>query len=118
MALELEARAVDIRPTSSISSSTRSRSASTTASYTPFKVKQISTTLDEYVYTPGRHKLIEGEVESGKCYHPRARPIWQIIVASSGDTNANAKSSAVQAQSRPHTCRVPEKIHRHVGVGR
>ena len=30
---------------------------------TPFKVKQISTTLDEYVYTPD-DKLVEGEVES------------------------------------------------------
>lgn len=34
---------------------------------TPFKVKQISTTLDEYRYTPG-DRLIEGEVESGKLY--------------------------------------------------
>lgn len=34
---------------------------------TPFKVKQISTTLDEYVYTPD-DKLIEGEVEMGKRY--------------------------------------------------
>ena len=34
---------------------------------TPFKVKQISTTLDEYVYTPD-DKLVEGEIESGKRY--------------------------------------------------
>ncbi len=34
---------------------------------TPFKVKQISTTLDEYVYTSDDH-LIEGEVETGKRY--------------------------------------------------
>jgi type I restriction enzyme R subunit len=34
---------------------------------TPFKVKQISTTLDEYVYTPD-DKLIEGDVETGKIY--------------------------------------------------
>jgi type I restriction enzyme, R subunit len=34
---------------------------------TPFKVKQISTTLDEYVYTPD-DRLIEGEVETGKRY--------------------------------------------------
>jgi type I restriction enzyme R subunit len=34
---------------------------------TPFKVKQISTTLDEYVFTPD-DKLIEGVVESGKLY--------------------------------------------------
>jgi len=34
---------------------------------TPFKVKQISTTLDEYVYTPD-DTLIEGVIESGKRY--------------------------------------------------
>ncbi len=34
---------------------------------TPFKVKQIATTLDEYVYTPD-DTLIEGEIESGKRY--------------------------------------------------
>jgi type I restriction enzyme, R subunit len=34
---------------------------------TPFRVKQISTTLDEYVYTSD-DKLIEGEIESGKRY--------------------------------------------------
>lgn len=34
---------------------------------TPFKVKQISTTLDEYVYTSD-DQLIEGEIESGKRY--------------------------------------------------
>ena len=34
---------------------------------TPFKVKQISTTLDEYLYTPD-DKLIEGEIETGKRY--------------------------------------------------
>ncbi len=34
---------------------------------TPFKVKQISTTLDEYVYTSD-DQLIEGEVEEGKIY--------------------------------------------------
>jgi type I restriction enzyme, R subunit len=34
---------------------------------TPFKVKQISTTLDEYVYTPD-DRLIEGEVETGRRF--------------------------------------------------
>ena len=34
---------------------------------TPFKVRQISTTLDEYVYTPD-DQLIEGEVETGRRY--------------------------------------------------
>ena len=34
---------------------------------TPFKVKQISTTLDDYVYTPD-DELIEGKIEIGKRY--------------------------------------------------
>jgi type I restriction enzyme, R subunit len=34
---------------------------------TPFKVKQIATTLDDYVYTPD-DKIVEGEVEEGKRY--------------------------------------------------
>lgn len=34
---------------------------------TPFKVKQIATTLDEYVYTSDDY-LIEGEIEEGKRY--------------------------------------------------
>jgi len=34
---------------------------------TPFKVKQISTTLDEYVYTSD-DMVIEGEIETGKLY--------------------------------------------------
>lgn len=34
---------------------------------TPFKVKRIKTTLDEYVYTSDDH-VIEGEVEEGKIY--------------------------------------------------
>ncbi len=34
---------------------------------TPFRVKQISTTLDEYVYTPD-DTIVEGEIETGKIY--------------------------------------------------
>jgi type I restriction enzyme R subunit len=34
---------------------------------TPFKVKQISTTLDEYVYTPD-DSVVEGEIEEGRRY--------------------------------------------------
>jgi type I restriction enzyme R subunit len=34
---------------------------------TPFKVKQIQTTLDEYVYVPD-DELIEGDVEGGRVY--------------------------------------------------
>jgi type I restriction enzyme R subunit len=34
---------------------------------TPFKVKQIATTLDEYVYTPD-DRVVEGDIEAGKRY--------------------------------------------------
>jgi type I restriction enzyme R subunit len=34
---------------------------------TPFKVKQIATTLDDYVWTPD-DKVVEGEIEEGKRY--------------------------------------------------
>ncbi len=37
---------------------------------TPFRVKQISTTLDEYVYTPD-DTVVEGEVEAGKRYEEK-----------------------------------------------
>ena len=37
---------------------------------TPFKVKQISTTLDEYVYTPD-DTIIEGDIEEGKRYEEK-----------------------------------------------
>ncbi len=34
---------------------------------TPFKVKQISTTLDDYIYTPG-DRVMEGEIETARRY--------------------------------------------------
>jgi type I restriction enzyme, R subunit len=34
---------------------------------TPFKVRQIATTLDEYVYTP-EDRVVEGEIEEGRRY--------------------------------------------------
>ena len=37
---------------------------------TPFRVKQIATTLDDYVYTPD-DELVEGEIEPGKRYEEK-----------------------------------------------
>jgi type I restriction enzyme R subunit len=34
---------------------------------TPFKVKRISTTMDDYVYTSD-DEVVEGEVQEGKIY--------------------------------------------------
>ena len=37
---------------------------------TPFRVKQIATTLDDYVYTPD-DRLVEGEIEAGRRYEEK-----------------------------------------------
>lgn len=37
---------------------------------TPFKVKQIATTMDDYVYTPD-DMVVEGEIEAGKRYEEK-----------------------------------------------
>jgi type I restriction enzyme, R subunit len=37
---------------------------------TPFKVKQIATTLDEYVYTPD-DQVVQGDIEAGRRYEER-----------------------------------------------
>lgn len=37
---------------------------------TPFKVRQIATTLDEYVYTPD-DQVVEGEIETGRRYEEK-----------------------------------------------
>ena len=37
---------------------------------TPFKVKQIGTTLDDYVYTPDDH-VVQGDIEAGKRYEEK-----------------------------------------------
>jgi type I restriction enzyme, R subunit len=37
---------------------------------TPFRVKQIATTLDEYVYTPD-DQVVEGEIEEGRRYEEK-----------------------------------------------
>ena len=35
---------------------------------TPFKVKQVATTMDEYIYAPGDGVVVQGDVEPGKLY--------------------------------------------------
>ena len=46
---------------------------------TPFRVKQIATTLDEYVYTPD-DAVVEGEIEAGRLYNEAdfARSVIEI----------------------------------------
>ena len=75
---------------------------------TPFKVKQIATTLDEYVYTPD-DKLVEGEVEAGKRYEesdfnqhhrdPRARSAPREAVHGRRSTSARRRWSSAPRRS-------------------
>ena len=66
---------------------------------TPFKVKQISTTLDEYIYTPDDF-VIEGDLEAGKLYAEkdfnksieiRARELERVKIFM-GDIDQNEKT--------------------------
>ncbi len=49
------------------STSTRSKKASSDGFLTPFKVRRLKTSLDEYIYTSD-DTIIEGEIEEGKVY--------------------------------------------------
>jgi len=66
---------------------------------TPFRVKQIQTTLDYYVYTPD-DQVVEGEIEAGKLYdEPDFNRIIEIkereqkrVEIFLGEINQNAKT--------------------------
>jgi superfamily II DNA or RNA helicase len=59
---------------------------------TPFRVKQIATTLDDYVYTPD-DTLVEGEIEAGKRY---TEPDFNRII----EIGPREKKHRVQADHR------------------
>ena len=48
---------------------------------TPFKVKRIKTTLDDYIYTSD-DQIIEGEIEARKSYPPAWMPAISAILSS------------------------------------
>ncbi len=77
---------------------------------TPFKVKQISTTLDEYVYTPD-DKVIEGEIEDGQAL--RRKPTSTRSSRSrSAKRTASSSSWSRSTRARRRWCSAPRRTTR------
>jgi len=86
---------------------------------TPFKVKQIATTLDDYVYTPD-DTLIEGEVEEGKRYieddfnrviEIRAREAYRVKLFM--DTIDQGQKTLVFCANQNHALAVRDLINQY-----
>jgi len=71
---------------------------------TPFKVKQFTTGLDEYTYTPD-DQLVEGEIESGRTY--TEADINRIIEIPEREAMPRREDAGLlrHAGSRPHRAR-------------
>ena len=89
---------------------------------TPFKVKRIQTTMDEYVYTPD-DEVLEGEVEEGKVYagsdfnkniviEARERKIVQLMLE---NINPNEKT-IVFCANQAHAAMVRDLINQESPV--
>ena len=77
---------------------------------TPFKVKQIATTLDDYVWTPD-DKVVEGEIEEGKRYGSRSstapsrsKSASAIASSCSWTRSTSARRRWCSAQRSPRGC--------------
>lgn len=86
---------------------------------TPFKVKRIKTTLDDYIYTSD-DQIIEGEIEEGKVYTesdfnriieilPRERTRIQIFM-NNADQNEKA---IIFCASQPHAAIVRDLVNQY-----
>ena len=86
---------------------------------TPFKVKRIKTTLDDYIYTPD-DQVIEGEIEEGKIYiEPDFNRIIEIkereakrVKIFLEDVNQNEKS-IVFCATQDHAAAVRDLINQN-----
>jgi type I restriction enzyme R subunit len=86
---------------------------------TPFKVKRISTTLDDYIYTSDDN-LIEGEIEEGKLYTEddfnkiieiKAREAKRVLVYMD-DANQNEKA-IIFCASQEHAAAVRDLVNQY-----
>ena len=86
---------------------------------TPFKVKRIQTTLDEYIYTSD-DKLIEGEIEEGRIYkEPDFNKIIEIKERESkrvkiymDDSNQNEKA-IIFCATQQHAAAVRDLVNQY-----
>jgi len=91
---------------------------------TPFKVKRINTTIDDYIYTPD-DTVIEGEVEEGKLYEEKdfnrkivipARERYRVK-AFMKDANENEKT-IIFCASQAHAAMVRDMVNQNKKISK
>ena len=89
---------------------------------TPFKVKRISTTIDDYIYTPD-DKVLDGEIEQGKLYEEKdfnrkivipARERYRVK-AFMDDANENDKT-IIFCATQSHAAMVRDMVNQYKKV--
>jgi len=86
---------------------------------TPFKVKRIKTTLDDYIYT-NDDEIIEGKIEEGKIYkEPDFNRIIEIeeretkrVRVFMDDANSNEKS-IIFCANQPHAAKIRDLVNQY-----
>ena len=91
---------------------------------TPFKVKRISTTLDDYIYTPD-DEVVDGEIEEGKLYEEKdfnrkivipARERYRVK-AFMDDANENEKT-IIFCATQAHAAMVRDMVNQYKKISK
>jgi type I restriction enzyme, R subunit len=91
---------------------------------TPFKVKRINTTIDDYIYT-NEDKVVDGEIEEGKLYEEkdfnskiviRARERYRVK-AFMDDANENDKT-IIFCASQVHAAMVRDMVNQYKKISK
>lgn len=91
---------------------------------TPFKVKRITTTLDDYIYTPD-DKVVDGEIEEGKLYEEKdfnrkivipARERYRVK-AFMDDANENEKT-IIFCATQQHAAMVRDMVNQNKKISK
>jgi len=91
---------------------------------TPFKVKRINTTIDDYIYTPD-DTVVEGEIEEGKLYEEKdfnrtivipARELYRVK-AFMKDANENEKT-IIFCASQAHAAMVRDMVNQNKKISK
>lgn len=91
---------------------------------TPFKVKRINTTIDDYIYTPD-DTVVEGEIEEGKLYEEKdfnrkivipARERYRVK-AFMKDANENEKT-IIFCASQAHAAMVRDMVNQNKKISK
>jgi type I restriction enzyme R subunit len=91
---------------------------------TPFKVKRINTTIDDYIYTP-EDTVVEGEIEEGRLYEEKdfnqkivipARERYRVK-AFMNDANENEKT-IIFCASQAHAAMVRDMVNQNKKISK